>query len=29
MCQISAKPIVAAKHAQMKPAELLRGMWMS
>ena len=29
MCQISAKPIVAEKNAQMKPAALLRGMWMS
>ena len=29
MCQISAKPIVTEKKAQMKPAALFRGMWMS
>ena len=29
MCQISAKPMMVEKKAQMKPAELLRGMWMS
>src|SRR6185369_3791179 len=29
MCQISAKPMMVEKKAQMNPAALLRGMWIS